>query len=427
MVMNVNVCNLKEGAFMTIDKPQGKLRKELIEELMQHYQNPEDILGKNGLLKQLTKALLERAMEGELTHHLGYEKYSPTGHNSGNSRNGKSQKTIKGNYGNIPIEVPRDRDGSFEPQIIPKGQTRFDGFDDKIISMYARGMSTRDIQMHLEEIYGVEVSPSLISTVTGEVMNEVKTWQNRPLDPIYPIVYLDALHVKSRNDGHIQNQAVYLAIGINMDGMKEVLGMWISRNEGAKFWLNVITEIRNRGVQDIFIACVDGLKGFPEAIETVYPLAQVQLCIVHMVRNSLKYVSWKQKKAVAQDLKEIYASSTVDEARLALDSFSEIWDKQYPTISKSWKSNWENIIPFFDYPAEIRKVIYTTNAIESLNMSLKKVIKSRGSFPNDDSVFKLLYLALRNATRKWNMPIRDWKRAMNHFLIMFEERIEAIQ
>jgi len=412
---------------MTNSKPEGEFRKELLDELMQHYQDPEDLLGERGLLRQLTKALIERAMEGELTHHLGYEKHSPSGHNSGNYRNGGSHKTIKGNYGHIPLKVPRDRAGSFEPKIIPKGQSHFDGFDDKIVSMYARGMSTRDIQMHLEEIYGVEVSSTLISTVTNEVMNEVKSWQSRPLDPIYPIVYLDALHVKSRQDGRIQNQAVYLAIGINMEGMKEVLGMWLSRNEGAKFWLNVITEIRNRGVQDIFIACVDGLKGFPEAIETVYPETQVQLCIVHMVRNSLKYVSWKQRKAVAKDLKQIYASTTTDEALLALESFSETWDKQYPTISKSWRANWDNLIPFFDYPAEIRKVIYTTNAIESLNMSLKKVIKSRGSFPNDDSVFKLLYLALRNATRKWSMPIRNWKRAMNHFLILFEERIEAIQ
>lgn len=411
---------------MIIYNEKGNLREDLLDELLREYQKPEDLLGENGLLKQLTKALVERAMEGELTHHLGYGKHSVTGQNSGNSRNGKSRKTIKNNYGNIPLDIPRDRNGTFEPKIIPKGQTRFDGFDDKIISMYSRGMSTRDIQMHLEDIYGVEVSPTLISTVTNEIMHEVKSWQSRPLDPIYPIVYLDALRVKSRADGHIENQAVYLAIGINMDGMKEVLGMWISQNEGAKFWLNVITEIRNRGVRDIFIACVDGLKGFPEAIETVYPKAQVQLCIVHMVRNSLKYVSWKQRKAVAGDLKQIYGSATVDEAKLALESFSKTWDSQYPTISKSWYANWENLIPFFDYPPEIRKVIYTTNAIESLNMSLRKVIKSRGSFPNNDSVFKLLYLALKNTTRKWNMPIRDWKKALNHFVILFEERLENI-
>jgi len=412
---------------MTTKKDKNGFSEKLLDELMQNYQSPEDLLGEGGLLKQLTKALVERAMEAELTHHLGYEKHAPIGNNSGNSRNGSSKKTIKSNHGNFPIEVPRDRNSTFEPLIIPKGQTRFDGFDDKIISMYSRGMTTRDIQMHLQEIYNVEVSPTLISTVTNEVMNEVKAWQNRPLEAIYPIVYLDAIRVKCRADGQIRNQVVYLAIGINMDGIKEVLGMWIAQTEGAKFWLNVITEIRNRGVHDIFIACVDGLKGFPDAIETVFPETQVQLCIVHMVRNNLKYVPYKEKKNVASDLRLIYSAATIDEAKSALEDFSRTWNNKYPAISKSWRENWMNLIPFFDYPPEIRKVIYTTNAIESLNYSLRKVTKTSGSFPNNDAVFKLLFLALRNVTRKWNMPVRDWKKALNHFAIMFEERIEAVR
>lgn len=412
---------------MTTKKDKNGFSEKLLNELMQNYQSPEDLLGETGLLKQLTKALVERAMESELTHYLGYEKHSPIGNNSGNSRNGSSKKTIRSSHGNFSIEVPRDRNSTFEPLIIPKGQTRFDGFNDKIISMYSRGMTTRDIQMHLQEIYNVEVSPTLISTVTNEVMNEVKAWQNRPLEAIYPIVYFDAIRVKCRADGQIRNQAVYLAIGINMDGIKEVLGMWIAQTEGAKFWLNVITEIRNRGVQDIFIACVDGLKGFPEAVETVFPETQVQLCIVHMVRNNLKYVPYKEKKNVASDLRLIYSAATADKAKLALEHFSSTWDNKYPAISKSWRENWVNLTPFFDYPVEIRKVIYTTNAIESLNYSMRKVTKTSGSFPNNDAVFKLLYLALRNVTKKWNMPVRDWKKALNHFAIMFEERIEAVK
>ena len=412
---------------MTNKKDKNGFSEKLLDELMQSYQKPEDLLGENGLLKQLTKAMVERAMQGEITEHLGYAKHAVTGNRSGNSRNGTSNKTIKSDNGNFPVEIPRDRNGTFEPLIIPKGQTRFDGFDDKIISMYSRGMTTRDIQMHLQDIYNVEVSPTLISNITNEVINEVKIWQNRPLEAIYPIVYLDALRVKSRVDGQIKNQAIYLAIGINMDGIKEVLGMWIAKTEGAKFWLSVITEIKNRGVQDIFIACVDGLKGFPEAIESVFPEAKIQLCIVHMVRNSLKYVPHKEKKKVAADLRQIYSATTIDEAYLALESFAETWDSKYPTISRSWLANWENLTPFFDYPPEIRKVIYTTNAIESLNYSLRKVTKTSGSFPNNDSVFKLLYLALRNISKKWTMPIRHWKKALNHFVIMFEERIEAVK
>jgi len=400
--------------------------KDLLDALMKDYKNPEDLIGETGLLKQLTKQLLERAMQAEMTAHLGYEKNAPVEKQTSNSRNGSYKKRVKGEFGNLDIAVPRDRDSSFEPVIIPKGQSRFTGFDDKIIALYARGVTTRDIQAHLEEIYGIEVSPALISQVTQAVQEEVSLWQNRPLDEIYPIVYLDAIRVKVRHDGRVINKAVYLAIGVNLDGLKEVLGMWTAETEGAKFWLQVVTELKNRGVKDIFIACVDGLKGFPEAIETVFPDTQVQLCLVHMVRHSLKYVSWKQRKEVAADLKAIYQAPTIELAEVNLAQFEAKWDDSHPTIGKSWRNNWERITPLFSYPPEIRKAIYTTNAIESVNMSLRKVTKNRGSFPNDDSMFKLLYLALKNISKKWTMPIRDWKAAMNQFMIIFENRMPTI-
>ncbi|HWR73494.1 MAG TPA: IS256 family transposase [Nitrospirota bacterium] len=399
---------------------------ELLDELMKNYKKPEDLIGESGLLKQLTKALVERAMKAEMTAHLGYEKHDPAGKKSGNSRNGKSKKTIKGEFGNMEIAVPRDRNATFEPVIIPKGETRFTGFDDKIISMYARGMTTRDIQGHLQELYGVEVSPTLVSQVTDAITEEITLWQNRPLEEVYPIVYLDAVRVKVRHNGTVINKAVYLAIGVTWDGNKDILGMWIAETEGAKFWLQVVTELKNRGVKDIFIACVDGLKGFPEAIEAVFPKAQVQLCIVHMVRHSLRYVSWKQRKEVAADLKSIYNAPTVDQAEANLTAFAKKWDASHPTISKSWRSNWERIIPLFSYPPEIRKAIYTTNAIESLNMSLRKVTKNRGSFPNDEAMIKLLFLALRNISKKWTMPIHDWKSALNQLTIIFETRMPAL-
>lgn len=394
-----------------------------IDNLLKTYKTPEEILGENGLLKQLTKAVLQRALQAEMTHHLGHEKHGAITSTGGNARNGSSAKTIKGDFGLMPLEIPRDRDSSFEPIIVAKGQTRFAEFDDKIISLYSRGLTTREIQGHLEEIYGVDVSPTLISVVTEAVAEEVKAWQNRPLDALYPIVYMDAIRVKARNNGHVVNKAVYLAIGINTEGAKEVLGMWASENEGAKFWLQVVTELKNRGVQDIFIACVDGLKGFPEAIENVFPKTQVQLCIVHMVRNSLKYVSWKQRKEVAGDLKAIYQSATAEQAEMELTAFEAKWDKTHLTIGQSWRRNWAQVIPFFEYPADIRKVIYTTNAIESLNMSLRKVTKNRASFPNDEAMFKLLYLALKNIAKKWTRPIMNWKAAMNRFSIMFEGRV----
>lgn len=401
-----------------------KIRPELIDELLSGYKDPEDIIGSSGLLKRLTKAIIERALESELTHELGYEKHSRSLVNSDNSRNGNSTKTLKTDHGDMEISIPRDRNSEFEPQIVKKGQRRFSGFDDKILSMYARGMTTRDIQGHLSEIYGVEVSPDLISTVTNDIIVEMKEWQTRTIDEVYPIVYFDAIRLKIRDDGRVRNKACYLAIGVDIDGQKDVLGIWIARNEGAKFWLSVFTELKNRGMNDVLIACVDGLKGLPEAIETVYPDAEVQLCIVHMVRNSLKFVSYKDRKNIASDLKEIYRSATVDQAEAALSDFAVKWDDRYPMISKSWRNNWDHIIPFFAFPEDIRKAIYTTNAIESLNNSLRKVTKTRNSFPSDEAATKLLYMALRNIMKKWTMPIRDWGLAIHQFSIHFEGRIE---
>jgi putative transposase len=399
--------------------------EELLSGLLADYKKPEDLIGENGLLKQLTKLLVEKALDAELSEHLGHGKNEPVANEAGNTRNGKSRKTLKGEFGELPIEVPRDRHGTFEPQLIPKHQTRWAGFDDKILSLYARGMTVREIQAHLEEMYGTEVSPSLISSITDAVAEEVKAWQSRPLDPIYPIIYLDCIHVKVR-EGAVRAKAVYLAIGVTMTGEKEVLGLWLAQTEGAKFWLQVVTELRNRGVQDIFIACVDGLKGFPEAIEAVFPRAAVQLCVVHMVRHSLNYVSWKRRPEVAADLKRIYQSATADEAEQRLGEFEAKWDDEYLPIGQSWRRNWPRLTPFFDYPPEIRKVIYTTNAIESVNMSLRKLTKNRGSFPSDDALMKLFYLALRNISQKWTMPIRDWKAALNRFTIQFEERIPQL-
>jgi putative transposase len=363
-------------------------------------------------------------MSAELTDHLGYEKNDPAGYGSGNSRNGTMSKTLRGDFGEMSIETPRDRNGSFEPQIVKKHQTRFEGFDDKILSMYARGMTTREIQGHLQEMYGVEVSPTLISEVTDSVVEEVKAWQNRPLEPVYGVVYLDALYVKMRHEGRVENRAVYVAIGIGLDGQKDVLGLWTSNNEGAKFWLSVLTELKNRGVREILIACVDGLKGFPQAIESVFPQAVVQLCIVHLVRASLNYVNWKERKQVAADLKEVYRAATAVQAEMELNAFQARWGSKYQAIGKLWKENWARVIPFFDFPAEVRKVIYTTNAVESLHMSLRKIIKTRGSFPSEEAALKLIYLALRNVIQKWD-TVQGWKQALNHFEMLWGDRIQA--
>jgi transposase-like protein len=389
---------------------------KIASEIASNYKTKEDIVSKDGLLKSLVTKTLQACLDAELTEHLGYEKNKEKA--GDNSRNGYSKKRIITDNGEAEVSIPRDREGSFEPQLIPKHSRRFDEFDDKILSLYARGMSVSDIQSQLHEMYGVNVSTSLISTVTDAVMSEVKAWQSRPLEKVYPILYLDCIVVKVREDKRIINKSVYLALAVNIEGQKELLGMWISQNEGAKFWLNVLTELKNRGLEDIIIACVDGLTGFPEAIEAVYPNAKVQLCIVHMVRNSMKYVSWKDRKVLAVDLKKIYSAKTVDDAESALTTFADKWDEKYPSISKSWLNRWENISPFFDYPADIRR------AIESLNMTLRKVIKNKRVFPSDNSVFKVLFLAIENISKKWTMPIHNWKAAMNRFTIECEGRIQ---
>jgi putative transposase len=395
----------------------------LIDELLKDCKDPKDILGQNGLLKQLTKRLIERSLQAELTDHLGYEPYAPEGHGADNCRNGKTNKTLQSGSGPIPIEVPRDRDSSFEPKLVKKRQRRLEGFDDKVLSLYARGMSTRDIQGQLEELYSVEVSPTLISNITDAVMEDVRAWQCRPLSAVYPILYFDALFVKTRQDGPVMSKAVYLALGINLEGEKELLGLWVAQTEGSKFWLSVFNELKNRGVQDCFIACVDGLKGLPEAIEAVFPATQVQLCIVHKLRNSLKYVPWKERKTVARDLRAIYAAATLTEAEQALERYSQCWDAKYPAIGSSWRADWQRLTVFFNYSPEIRKVIYTTNAVESLNYSLRKLLKMRGAFPSDDAVVKVLFLAINRVAKKWTMPIRDWKSALNQFVILFGGRV----
>jgi putative transposase len=395
---------------------------EMLEELVRG-KTPEEILGNTGLVRELTKRLAETALNAELAAHLGYDKHAAEGRNKGNSRNGRSTKRVKSGSGEIDVEVPRDREGTFEPQLIRKRQRRLPGFDDKVLALYARGMTTREIQGHLHELYGVEVSPTLISAVTDAVLEDVQAWQSRMLDPLYPIVYLDALHIRIRDRGHVQMCAVYVALGVNVEGHKELLGLWIGEAEGAKFWLSVLTELKNRGVNDILIAAVDGLKGFPDAIAAVYPSTQVQLCIVHMVRNSIRYVSWKHHKALVRDLRKIYTAPTRDAAEAALDTFAHDWDPIAPLISKQWRANWENLSTFFDYPPDIRRVIYTTNAIESIQAQLRKVTKKRGAFPTQDSVRKVLYLALIRIQQKWTMPIREWPSALYHLSLIFPGRV----
>ena len=371
--------------------------------------------------QMLTKITIEAALNAELDDHLGYEKHVQS--DNPNSRNGYSTKTLKTGDGQFEIDTPRDRDGSFEPQLVKKQQTRFISMDDKIFSLYAKGMTTREIAATFKEMYGADVSASLISKVTDNVLEKVTEWQSRPLDEVYPIVYLDCIVVKIRQEKQVINKAIYLALGVNLEGHKELLGLWISENEGAKFWLNVLTELQNRGVKDILIACVDGLKGFPEAINAAFPETEIQLCIVHIVRNSLKYVPWKDYKAVTADLKQIYQSATEEEALQALEAFSKRWDDKYPQISRSWHNHWENLNTLFSYPEDIRKAIYTTNAIESLNSVIRKAIKKRKLFPTDDSAKKVVYLAIMDASKKWTMPIRNWKAAMNRFMIRFEDRL----
>ena len=395
--------------------------QEIAQEIATTHNTQESLFGEQGLLKELTAHVLEAALRGEMTTHLGYQKHQRA--KSDNARNGTSTKKLKTAQGEMPIELPRDRTGSFEPQLVRKHQTRFEGLDDQIISLYAKGMSTADIQDQIKELYSVELSTSLISTITDSVLEEVAAWQSRPLDRCYPIVYMDCLMVKVREHKQIVNKAVYLALGINEEGHKELLGIWISVSEGAKFWLGILTELKNRGLEDIFVACVDGLSGFPEAIEAVYPQTEVQLRIVHLVRNSMRYVSWKERKGVAKQLKAIYTASTEEEGAVALEELKDQEGKAYVYIYEMWRKNWARIIPLFSYPPEIRKVIYTTNAIESVNMSLRKVLKTKRVFPNDKSVLKVLYMASERISRKWTMPIVDWPRAMRYFMIKFGDRV----
>ena len=374
---------------------------------------------------QLMKVILETALNAELEDHLGYPKNTKSESRKANTRNGHSKKTIKTEEGNIELKTPRDREASFEPQIIPKGKTRLEGFEKNILALYSRGMTTRDIQEAIKELYnGAEISHSVISNVTDAVIDEVITWQNRPLESTYPIVFLDCIVVKVHQDNRVINKAVYLALGVTEDGHKDLMGLWVSENEGSKFWLSVLTDLQNRGLKDVFIFSVDGLKGFPEAIAAAYPNSKVQLCIVHAVRNALRYVPSTDMKEVAKDLKSIYNSASLVDAEKALDLFSEKWSSKYPNIEKSWRRNWDNLITIFDYPYEIRKIFYTTNAIESLNSVIRKSIRNRKIFPNDQSALKIIYLAVMNASKKWTMPLRDWKPAMNRFAIEYGDRFD---
>jgi transposase-like protein len=410
---------------MTTKKPKKQKAPppfpvELIDQLLATVQNKdaESILGESGLAGQLKKMLAERMLSAELTHHLAQEEEA-----SRNHRNGTSPKKVLAPGGELQLDVPRDRLSSFEPKLVAKHQRRMPGFDDHVISMYARGMTVREIQGHLLELYGTEVSPDLISTITDEVIEEVTQWQQRPLEAMYPIVYFDALRLKIRDEGTVKNKAVYLALGVRADGRKEVLGLWIEQSEGAKFWLKVFNDLKNRGLNDILIAVVDGLRGFPEAIEAVYPQAQIQTCIVHLIRNSTTLAAWKDRKELAAALKPIYQAANADLAAAALDAFAAgAWGIKFPTVAAMWQRQWQQVIPFFAYPPEVRKIIYTTNSIESLHMRLRKIVKNRGHFPSDEAATKLLFLALRNIEKDWKMPPQTWKQAANQFAIMFGER-----
>ena len=397
-----------------------KRLKELAAELAKDIKSEKDL---SALSSQLLKLTVETALGAEMEEHLGYAKHEAKGRGSGNSRNGATSKTLKGDHGEIEIQTPRDRNGTFEPAFIEKGQTRLTQMDDQILFLYAKGLTTREIVDSFKELYDADVSPTLISKVTDRVLDQVIEWQHRPLDAIYPVVYLDCIVLKIRQDKRVINKSLYLALGINIHGHKELLGMWLAETEGAKFWLSVLAELKTRGLEDILIASVDGLKGFPDAIAAEYPDTKVQLCIVHMVRNSLKLVPWKDYKGVTADLKKIYQSASESEASAALDAFAEIWDEKYPQISKSWRTHWPNLITIFDYPPQIRKAIYTTNAIESLNSVIRKATKKRKLFPTDHSALKVVYLAVNQASKKWTMPIQNWKMALNRFSIEFGDRI----
>jgi putative transposase len=402
-------------------RKQPSIPDELLDQLLAG-SDPRAALADGGLLDGLKKALAERVLNAEFDHHL--DGGEPDGRLNG--RNGYGAKTVLTGTGKLALQIPRDRLATFDPQLIAKYQRRFPGFDERIVSMYARGMSTREIQGHLREIYGIDISPDLVSAVTDAVLDEVTEWQNRPLEALYPLVFLDAIRIKVRDEGTVRNKAIYVALGVRHDGTKDVLGLWIEQTEGAKFWLRVMNELRDRGVQDILIAVVDGLKGFPEAIAAVFPKTQVQACVVHLIRNSLAFVSWKDRKAVAVALKEVYRARTAEAGQAALDAFDEgPWGRKYPVIAQSWRRHWGEVIPFYAFPADVRRIIYTTNAIEAVNAKLRRAVRARGHFPTDDAALKLLFLVLNRAAKEWKMPAREWTAAKAQFAILFEDRFTA--
>jgi putative transposase len=401
---------------------RDRLSDELIDELLDGARSEDEIVGPGGVLAQLTKRLVERALSAELTEHLGYEPHQEPPGGMGNTRNGSTPKTLATEHGPVRIGTPRDRRGSFEPQIVGKGQRRFEGFDDKILALYSRGLSTRDIEAHLAEIYGVQVGRDLISRVTDAVMDDVREWQQRPLDDVYPVIFLDALVLKIREGGTVQRRACYLALGVTVEGERDVLGMWFQETEGAKFWMQVLSELKQRGVQDILVCCVDGLKGFPEAIEAIYPNTVVQTCVVHLIRHSLKYVPRREREQVARDLKPIYTAIDADAAQAALEAFDDKWGSRFPVITQAWLNAWEYMIPFLAFPPELRRVVYTTNAIEALNRQLRKAIKTKGHFPNEEAARKLIYLAITNAVPAWTRT-RNWTTALLAFKIHFGDRL----
>ena len=405
-----------------------KLTEEMIEQLkadLLKAKNYDDLMGKEGAIKKLLAQSLEQMLEGELTEHLGYEKHSPAGKNTGNSRNGKTHKTLKNDNGEIEITVPRDRNGEFDPIIVKKYERTIGPIEDKIISMYAKGMTTRDIQSHIQEMYGLDISATLVSNITDKIVHIATEWQNRPLEGIYPIVFFDAIHYKVRDDSKkVVSKAAYTCLGVELSGRKDLLGLWVGEAEGANFWLSVLTELKNRGVKEILIACIDGLKGFPDAIQTVFPKTEIQLCVIHQIRNTLKYIASKDQKEFMKQLKTVYTAPTEEAAQENLILLEENWSKKYSLALKSWRKNWDNLATFFKYPDEIRKIIYTTNSVESVHRQFRKVTKAKSLFPNDDALKKMLYLAYRDLSRKWTFPIRNWSIVLSHFSIIFEERLE---
>ncbi len=394
-----------------------------IKEFANNCRSLEDI---HNALKEIFKETLEQALESELDNHLGYDKNNPSGNNSGNSRNGYNKKTISTRFGEVETQIPRDRNGDFEPHIIKKYETNTNQIEDQIIAMYAKGLSTRDISAHMEDIYGAKFSPAVISNITEKIRPMIKRWQSRPLDPVYPVIFLDAIHFKVRKDNQVVNKAAYSVLGVNMDGQKDILGIWIGENESASFWLNVLNELKNRGVRDILIASKDGLSGFSEAIHAVFPKTEIQLCVVHQIRNNLKYVSYKDRKMVVEDLKKIYKALTIDEAEIALELFKDDWNKKYPLIAKSWENNWEELTAYFKYPYELRKLIYTTNIVEGYHRQLRKVTKTKTTYPTDDALSKIIYLATMDITKKWSVAIREWRSCLAQVEIYYADRIKDI-